>query len=279
MPPQPVTPITPARATPNLLTSTLRRGDWGDWSAGISFSSSCPQAATWPHCQDDTEEEKAAAGERSPVTFLPVTVYVPMACEWVADPAGFDTEAQAAVDAGSSAPVAAALQSGVTDHGDTDNASLVSSATAIAGGPVSPGVGIGRLLAEFGACTTGIGRPLVHAPLELGPYLVSRRLMWPDGEWYSAAGGARVVADAGYDATLAPTGEDPAPDGEAWIYISGPVEYDLGPTRALTAEDTRRRNIHDVIAEREAIYRFDPCCVFATLVTVPDEWGALEVGS
>lgn len=55
--------------------------------------------------------------------------------------------------------------------------------------------------------------------------------------------------------------------GTGWIYISGPVEYGVGPTFSNTDEEGhwRRGNSALVEAERLGIVRFDTCGVFAIL--------------
>jgi hypothetical protein len=61
--------------------------------------------------------------------------------------------------------------------------------------------------------------------------------------------------------------------GTSWIYVTGPVEYGLGPVRLfpeLPAERVQyRQNLYALMAERDAIVRFDTDCVFAVQVYNP----------
>jgi len=56
--------------------------------------------------------------------------------------------------------------------------------------------------------------------------------------------------------------------------VTGPVEYEMAPVR-LEPEQAesrwldRRTNQYYVLAERQMIYRFDPCAIWAALITVP----------
>lgn len=84
--------------------------------------------------------------------------------------------------------------------------------------PVERGIAAleGFLAIEYG------GSGVIHAPAGVGALLGCCNVVRLDGGRLRTITGNCVVIGAGYD--LATTGPDgPAPDGEAWVYITGPV--------------------------------------------------------
>jgi hypothetical protein len=266
MPALPVDPVRVTERTPSLFSASRRRDDWTGWEAGVSFSSGCHSAHTWPRC--DAEPAEKIVQHDTPVTFDPIVVYKALSCEWVLDTGELDTRARSIVDATTAQEVARAILGGETDHGPTGNPSLASAAMPAASGSLTDT--IGQLLAARADCP---GRHVLWVPVGVLPALMAHNLVHTEGDALVGPGGALVVADN--SSTPIPTGDSPeAPAdgaGEAWLYLSGPIEYEVGPINVAASEDERRLNRYEPVAERLAVYRFDPCCIFAGLATVSNE--------
>lgn len=171
------------------------------------------------------------------------------------------------------------------------------------------------LMQSYAQATGGLGGAMIHLPITLLPHAVAAELIYREGALYRGPGGVIVVSDAGYpvtgDNSLVVVGQtlggaaDPdtsdlteityrqlgpvsgydangvphyvgAGGTFSYIYISGPVEYALGPISVLPEAEAERRNFmrtnsYDVWGRRDAIFRLDCCSVFG--ITVPDPVG------
>lgn len=119
-------------------------------------------------------------------------------------------------------------------------------------GPVSIAQGVAALegcLAEsYG------GRGVLHVPTGVAALLGCCNIAHRDGDSLMTLAGNCVVLGAGYSsANVGPDG-DPAEDGSAWLYVSGPVVVRRGPVDVIPdrpgASLDRRFNDRRVLAER-----------------------------
>jgi len=163
-----------------------------------------------------------------------------------------------------------ALSSSIIEGGSNINPNLPSLAVDIT--PVG-GAGLGTctlagLIQDAYACGA-TGELYIHAPAWVLPSLLDMQLVTQVGNVWKM-GPHTVILDQGFS-NEAPSGSPDAEAGEAWFYVTGPFEYATGAVTVL--EDTTkgvspRLNRANVIVAQLATYRFDPCCVFAALVTV-----------
>lgn len=166
-----------------------------------------------------------------------------------------------------SSAIAKALSSSILDELPNENYNLPTLATDITPGGVAEPVAcaIRRLIQEAYGCGA-TGELFIHVPAFLVPVLLQTTLITQVGNVWKL-GPHTVVADQGYT-NENPVGSVAPVDGEAYIYVSGPIEYATGQAQIL--EDTTggvspRLNRANVIAAQMVIYRFDPCCVYAAL--------------
>lgn len=169
------------------------------------------------------------------------------------------------------------------------------------------------LMHAYAQATGGLGGAMIHLPITLLPWAVANNLIYREGALYRGPGGIIVVSDAGYpvngDFSLQSVGVALGGSGDpdvenldaldyiklgpvsgtdsngtphytgadstfSYVYISGPVEYALGPITVLPEADAERRNFmrqnsYDVWGRRDAIFRFDCCSVFGIKVSDP----------
>lgn len=287
MSPQRINGIVPRDPGSSLLTAASRFPQGIDWGQGVSFRQThCPTVDTWAYCPG-VDDKKATPSGAGLATFYPFDGYVVTECDSVLpeNAAGeLDPETQRQADATSAYSLSRELWEGDTNTGDSANPSLMRPFPGetdefdpdhiIAGGPLAPVDAIGRLLAAY-AEGTKMGGATLHIPPRLIPVLLQNGTISLTGQAMTVGNLAAVSPGPGY-----PGAGDTGPDGAAassaqvWMYVTSPVEYDFGAVR-LEPENTvarwfdRRLNKYFVLAERKMIYRFDPCAVWAVLVTVP----------
>lgn len=149
------------------------------------------------------------------------------------------------------------------------------------------------LLSNYAQATGGLGGATLHVPQVLMPGAEGGipnggRVATKEGNLYRGPLGSVVSPGPGYPhgASVAGTGgygprttddDDFTPEykgnalTEAWVYVSGPVEYALTEVRALPEEDLvgrfglGRANVYELWGEGRGIVRFDPCTVYAAL--------------
>jgi len=273
---------------PNLLgsfTAAARSlpGD-ADWTAfGVSHTpENCGHPWLWQKCSTTEVEPKPLNEGVEDVTFQPFLVEYNAASCPGGIPGDWDQlseRARRGLALRLSKGIAEAFSSS-TIHGDpNDSPNLPSTAIDITpvGGPSSLINTIAGLLEEAEACGLN-GEIYIHAPGWTLPHWLNHNLIERVGNAWKM-GPHTVILDQGYS-NEGPTGEGSDPDvppspvataGQAYIYVTGPFEYATGPLEVF--EDTTRGvdlrlNKANVIAGQLAIYRFDPCCVFAALAQV-----------
>lgn len=275
------------------------------WTTGIAWTpTACAPASVWPRCPGP-DDEKDDPADRSEVATDAFTIYTPMACEWVT-PESVILEAASTelTEAHTARAVARALALGdglpdtinLTDGTPSRPPTLRRSATTIAG-TFDLDDAVAQLLAHYEDCTGGSGGAMLHLPSivmipALGGSTGGGWVARPEGNFYRGPLGSIVSPGPGYPlgASIAGAGGfgpktsvDPAAEAyhgntssQVWLYVTGPVEYALSDIVVLPETELQRRsrgehrqNTYEVWAERKAIVRFDPCCVFGALTTVP----------
>lgn len=273
---EPIAGIKPVRPTPSLLTVARGIPNPGRWQSGVAWrSAACAVGARWPMCPD-SDAEKNTAGQIVAPQVTPFVVYVPYACDWVLPDQESDYRADARNQCDAVTPwhVSRELWTGATEAA---NDSLQSVATDVsASDPVHPVTAVMSLLEAYFDCPVddeatgrGTNTPVIHAPMFAIVSLLAHGVIAQQGDVY--AGPNCVVSPGpGYPSGTAgrPTGVDEGSE-EGWLYVSGPVEYVLDDIIVRDVMQNRRMNRYEAIAEREALVRFDPCCVFAVKVYQP----------
>lgn len=264
-------PHIPVEAPPaSLLTvSRLIPGGFDAWRDGVTWqANSCNRSQGWSDCTDESRAtEKCDPPDAVIPEFRPWTIYVPDGCSTT--PKGkatsYSQRTSEVLEAYSAGAVSREL---ATAEFAPSNPSL-EKAALLAVNP-SPGaldiLDAVQLLIQARITAGYYGVHVLHVPMWMIPGLDANYLLNAAGR--AVMGNVLVSPGPGYpgrnpDSEGAPT--DPAP-GEGWLYISGPVEYGLGPVMApQEPEETidRRLNTMLAIAERMAIVRFDTCGVFA----------------
>lgn len=264
---QPVAPIKVEAPQVSLLTVARTLPNGTEWRSGIShLPNGCSPAAGWPNCEvDPAPPNKCAPQFPGAANFAPWLFYVPDGCD-LAPFYAEDWERRSSEALAAYTPWAMSLE---LDTGAlSGNPSLRSTAVDLTGaGAIDVVNGIGALIrarveAGFGGMAT------LHVPAWLIPAFEDHYLL--DNSTGAMSGAmVRVSPGPGYtgvspDSTLNIV---PGP-GEGWLYITGPVEYELGPIEVYPKRDQQQHltNTVEVYAERAGILRFDPCGVFAVRV-------------
>lgn len=288
--------MVPRGPGPSLITAASRLPAGTDWSSGVQFrQTGCFAAGRWAQCPDVSDEKDSPSGAGI-ARFYPFTAYVPAQCDWVlpehAD-GEFDPEVTAQLDAASAWELSRELWTAETNAADTGNRSpglqrpfpgetdeFDPTHIINAGVALNPVDAIGRLLSAYNDGTL-VGGAVLHVPTRLVTRLISAYAITVNGAVVVVPGLATVSPGPGYPGagahgprTAAHTGGATAGANEEWVYVTGPVEYEMAPvTLEPEAAEARwldrRTNQYYVVAERRMIYRFDPCAVWAALVTVP----------
>lgn len=269
---QPVPPIKVEPPPVSILTVARTLPAGTVWRSGVSFlPNGCSSAVNYPNCDqygEDGAPIKCAPEPTGAASFQSWLMYVPDGCQekpfYAED---WNARAREALEAYS----AWAVSREMSDGAQSGNPSLQSTATDISGaGAVKIVTAISSLIrarveAGFGGVAT------LHVPAWFMPPLLNTFQLTRAGGALTAEDGLlRVSPGPGY-LGAAPDGT-PAVAGQGCLYITGPVEAEVGPVEVMPdrAEQQRLTNNVEVYAERPAIYRFDPCGVFAVMAKVDD---------
>lgn len=292
---QPVDGIAALEPKPSLLTSARRLPFGYDvWRTGITFrDTSLAVGSRWPYSPAAGRPDKVDAVAPGIPVFVPFTIYLPSECDdsaYTRDDELAD-EARRNADAVTAWNVARELWTGETVNDVVaDNPSLQGpfpgatdefAAAHMFATAENPVTALGQLIQAYQDGTQK-GGVTIHAPVVVVPYLLAEKVITRQGDVYVGPSGSIIVPGPGYPAgagdfgprtAAEPTGT-PASADQVWMYATGPVEYDLTDVRLLPEEERLRRsdprtNLWNVWAERQAIVRFDPAAVWASLVTVP----------
>lgn len=291
---EPVQGILPSPPAVSLLTSGSRRMTNVEWRSGVSFrGANCPTSGRWWYCAPGDAEDKPIPSGSGLATFLPFMVFVSVACDEVLPDREPELlrEGEAGLDAVLPWHVSRELWTGEYETSGRENPSLQApfpgetdefnpDHIVNAGGALNPIDALGALAQAYADGTNHGGDMIVHSPMRLVPWLFHQGVAYQSGNIINLPNG-RLSPGPGYPAgagdwgprTAAnPTGAA-ATSGQVWLYATGMTEWSDGPT-TIDPKDRarwfdRRLNKYTAIVERPAIVRFDPCSVFAVLVTLP----------
>lgn len=291
---QPIARIPVQAPSPSILTSARPLPEGTNWSTGVAWTPvSCHPSSAWPRCPSSAQlaaGKAAATGLDGAVHTDAFVIYTPLDCDWATQD-DVDSAAVEVTDVHTARGIARAAWLGEGLPDVADQPSFRRSATDVSGGVTSAlDDALALLLAAYNAATGGLGGGVLHVPTTLLPAALGgtgggARIAWPEGNLYRGPGGVVVSPGPGYPDGLSATGvngfgpisaEGPPTlykgngANEAWIYLTGPIEFAVGPVRAVSATPgVFRTNKIETLGERDAIVRFDPCSVFAVKTVNP----------
>lgn len=139
-----------------------------------------------------------------------------------------------------------------------------------ASGPVTVAQTVGVLEGLLAETYGGLG--ILHVPVGVSAMLAQATQYAPEGPGRRSWVGNRFALGAGYQANIGPGGE--APEGQAWMYATGPIVIRRGPEDTLApveggAVDTTDNNRY-VLTERISVVQV-ACVVLAALALVTCE--------
>lgn len=251
--------------------------DWETWKFGLQMCpENCVEASTWdPDCANwlggEPPAKSTAAANLDCYEVSPFVIESPFECSTK----GFQTidyEGRARRQLEAATPKAMEYELWTGTLRGAGSPHLASpAATVFTMGSCSPVRGLALAGQALANCAHG-GRGMIHAPQVVADLWAheSGSVIEDGGRLVTRVRRDIIVAGAGYIGT-GPDGAPP-PDGSAWIYATGPVQYWLNDVVVLPGDvkeaiDIRRNRI-EYRAEREAMLAFDPCCHFAILVSI-----------
>lgn len=254
-------------ALPLHVGHTFRQ-DCGKASARSKAALCAPGAPT------PTELEVCSA--RTFPEFFPFEIVNLDGCDaaWSAEAAGeWQSVAEAAV-AGSTAERITGAVWGPAPHSQPTLQSEAVDLTSSTGVAVSPAVGISILLQA--AVAAADGRGLLHIPAPAVPFFEERSLIRPAAGGYRGPNNMPVAVGTGYSgAGPDETGNlDLTANGEWYIGISGPVEFNVGaltPYGADSGPIATGTNRVVVAAHRDAVVRWQSCAAYMVRVCCNEE--------
>lgn len=235
--------------------------------AGVKWlAMSCAAASVTPWCvtevDDDVAEFYPKEFQRPTEVYAPpVTVYHGYECATIGQ--SYDearTYALSGLTLGEPYALESWLWSDVLAPAATDLTPV--------GGAVGLAAGVGALEGALGEVYGGIG--VLHVPLGAGTPLGATGSLIRDGARTRTWVGTLVALGAGYAVNTGPDGE-PAAEGEAWIYISGPVVVRREEPNVVPDGDDGAvviaTNDRQVLVERTSVVGVE-CSVYAVRVEV-----------
>jgi len=260
----------PATAPELSLVTAARPAPAGErWEDGLELPTRlCGHVRVFDDCTGEAVPI-LDLGRSQPVTVDPIVVQSVASCSLMGGRAVLDdlrVEALEELTRLTPYAVERELWTGeLADLADLPNRRLASpDAEVLNAVPESPVSVIGRLEEALGSTP---GRGLIHAGLRAAAYLAGQTSR--EGNLLRTKLGSVVVTGAGYLST-GPDGE-PAPDGAAWVYATGPVTVRLS-TPEIPAQDAetidRTNNTAEVRAQRLAAVSWDGCAHFAALLAL-----------
>lgn len=266
---QPVGAIRVEAPRVSLLTVARTLPAGTEWRAGVShLPNGCSPATAHPNCDvDPGPVTKCAPLSNGRADFESFLFYVPDGCD-VAPFYAEDWNARGEEALKAYSPWALSHE---LDTGDaTGNPSLRSTAVDLSGvGAVDVVTAFSTLIRARVERGMG-GVATVHVPAWLIPAVDDHYLL-DDSAASNSGGLVRVSPGPGYTGVSPDSSGNVVPGpGEGWIYITGTVEYELGPVSSEPSQEQQQRltNNVEVYSERAGIVRFDPCGVFAVRAKV-----------
>lgn len=246
--------------------------EYDTWRQGVNFNTACSDTEDprlW-YCVDPDPEPPDKVGDAvgAPVTFEPFLVYSERDCSTWMDPAELEKLAQIGLDRTLSQGVALQLQTNAVGN---SSPSLNSEATDLT--PVGGAVDIVNTLSGLigtAHCDCSLTEIVIHAPVRALPFFIERQLVsWDEsrGLWHI---GPYAVSFDCYSETGPGDVDAPADGSEVWLYVTGAIEWALGPKDIVRRPHAITPRTNDALSliEQLSIVRFDTCCVFAALAAV-----------
>jgi hypothetical protein len=281
--PQPLAPILPSAPEVSIVTSSRRIPGMNSdgWAYGISHREDfCRSVGSWQRCVEESEggypeRTPEALGDDDLPVFKPWSIYASFECTSLANYTEARRSAVETLKAKTPASVARELWTGAESGSPSLQSTAVdiSADTAAAVEDVLDDLG-----ANFDDCSGG-AQPTFHVPSRLIGQLLDRGRIARSGDRLMTPTGGIVVPGPGYPNTPGAWGPNGSPgpgessDGEAWVYVTGPVELEFSETWEQGSGEPptatfARQNKSMFFVERDAIYRFPTCCVFAALTAL-----------
>jgi len=240
---------------------------YDSWRQGVSFNSTCVDTENprlW-YCVDPTPVpgDKVADSVGTPVVFEPFMVYSERDCSTWISPSELEELARIGLDRTLSQGVALQLQTNAVGSSSPSLNSVAIDITPVSG-PVDVTNTLSGLIGNA-TCTCGLTEIIVHAPLRSLPFFVERELV----EWDEARGlwhmGPYAFSFDCYSEVGPDDVETDADGSEAWLYVTGPVEWSIGEAEVVGRPHSivPRTNEALSLIEHLSIVRFDTCCVYA----------------
>ena len=282
--PQPLAPILPSAPEVSIVTSSRRiPGINSDgWAYGISHREDfCRTVGSWQRCVEEVEEEgfpqmtPEALGDDDFPVFMPWAIVASFTCTSLAYYAEARKSAVETLKAKTPYAVARELWTGA----ESGSPSLQSTATDVSAASAQPAeVVLSELSANFDECSGG-AQPTFHVPSRLIYQLMGTQVVTRVGDRLMTPTGGIVIPGPGYPNTPGEWGPNASPgpvesaEGEAFIYVTGPVELDFSETWESGSGEPpvasfARLNRSELFVQREAIFRFPTCCVFGALAAI-----------
>lgn len=265
----------------NLLTSVADGRASGAipprWQGGVCWEPvGCNPVCVWPDDCDPCADQIDAPDEKPVFSSSCATAYSFDLTTGKRD----DCKRRTADEliAQSSADLAALTPAGVANY---LSVAVCKSAETLPGGKAVPvETAIGMLFNARAARGAG-GGTLMIPDIAVGAVQDSG-LLTRSGARYTSLFGSSVVVGPGFQNLVSGECTVETEPGKAWLYVTGPVDYAVDDVELVSNQvswDAARRNqIREVVMERSAIVRFDPCNVFAVCVELPKTSPCVEGG-
>lgn len=276
--------LTVSRPLPPPEGDRVRSADGLPTNKGVRLNHVGPVVTfEWDNCPDHDEVDPKDLGENvTPLVFHPFTYYRSISCVG----GGGDTDrlwdlAAADVRAAAAWEVSRQLQTGTVNAGTvTASPALNQVATVVGPSTALPLVeAVGVLEQAFHLVNRAGGDTVLHLPYLLLPEARRDNVANVAGSTLVGPANEAISVGPGYDPQEGPDGSTTAEQGEAWVYLTGPIYTAVGevfeagnPRNAPNPEGRHlaRQNVSAVIAEQRAIFAYDHSIVFAVLVAAPD---------
>ena len=241
---------------PGGLTQTARRLPAGsDWTGGVTYTPGCGTAGVWSCINDGSEKDINAKPD--PHRVDPFMVYAGFDCSGAPIMDELMVAARNVLARAVSGRLAAELVFSDPLIGNPDLTTVATDITPAT--PVTLQPSISGLLSFLTLC--GGGEVMLHMPLMAIPYFEFVGIEWryetETVGWYLGP----IPVSVDQYPNLGGAAPDPD-DDNAYIYMTRPVEYELGAVIENPAFKGRT-NEALAIAEQLALVRFDPCCAYA----------------
>lgn len=278
-----INPIFPRPRRATLLAASADFSSEVDWQhvfEGVEWESLVEASSgTWPRETNGTVSKREARRVNGTAlangSALPFTIYGADGADfYVGDAARYEEYAKATLEA-----VTPDRIEEVFWTGNVRGAAYQTGVVDLSSGHILSGSGTNTIIPTLWALhdqirlTSGIdGEVTFHAPEAMfGPVMrlgVLEKDVRPDGGIVWRYGDNPFVFGAGY--TNTGPGSLAATSGYGWLAVSGPVEFAMRPDVRVLGHTASRHNQVRIIAERDALVRFDGDPVWCAQAEIGD---------